>query len=524
MRATHLKNLALAVAATIGLTSAQILAVTPESTISYQAQLSESGLPAIGSFDLQFKLFDKVTGGTQIGPTVVKSGVSVADGIFTAELDFGAGAFTGEERFIEIAVREAGVGAFVTLVPRQKVTAAPMAQFAIASQAAGSCDCPFAVSGSTLSFISGSVGIGTGSPEAPLHVLEGSAGTITAHSNSSLALERSANNYLNMLTPDANESGLLFGNPTAGATAGGIIFNASTTLDGLQLRTGGNQTRMTIDGTGKVGIGTSAPLEALHVRTATGSPLTTVLITPGTTESDSQIKMTENNAGTLGSIMRVDGATNSWQLIGLTSSGETGPHLVVNRDNGNVGIGTSGPATSLHVFNPGFFDTIARVEASNGDARLSLMSDSDGEAQVYSPDNTNDLRFRLGTTDRMTILSNGNVGIGTTAPTARLQVTGLIHSTVGGIRFPDGTTQTTATISGPQGADGPPGIPGPPGAPATSMAICAEAGNCDNICDGEENVLAAVVSGDGCSVTSDTGSCSQPNSPGSEACCVCKQP
>ncbi|MBC7419721.1 MAG: hypothetical protein H7328_03240 [Bdellovibrio sp.] len=48
----------------------------------------------------------------------------------------------------------------------------------------------------------------------------------------------------------------------------------------------------------------------------------------------------------------------------------------------------------------------------------------------------------------MTVLANGNVGIGTTTPGQNLTVTGTIESTTGGIKFPDGTIQTTSALGG----------------------------------------------------------------------------
>jgi hypothetical protein len=46
--------------------------------------------------------------------------------------------------------------------------------------------------------------------------------------------------------------------------------------------------------------------------------------------------------------------------------------------------------------------------------------------------------------ERMVIMPDGKVGIGTSSPTEQLTVAGIIYSTTGGIKFPDGTIQTTA--------------------------------------------------------------------------------
>ena len=47
-----------------------------------------------------------------------------------------------------------------------------------------------------------------------------------------------------------------------------------------------------------------------------------------------------------------------------------------------------------------------------------------------------------------TATADANVGIGVTNPSQRLQVSGVVHSTTGGFKFPDGTTQTTAATGG----------------------------------------------------------------------------
>ena len=57
--------------------------------------------------------------------------VPVTNGLFRVALDFGAAAFTGPARWLEIGVRTNGSsGEFATLTPRQPITPTPHALFA----------------------------------------------------------------------------------------------------------------------------------------------------------------------------------------------------------------------------------------------------------------------------------------------------------------------------------------------------------------------------------------------------------
>ena len=110
-----------------GLASAQ----TPLGTaFTYQGQLQNAGSPENGACDLQFTLFDAATGGSQIGSTLMQSGVAISNGLFTVTLDFGTGAFGGSARWLEIAVACPSGSGFTTLAPRQELTPSPNAVFA----------------------------------------------------------------------------------------------------------------------------------------------------------------------------------------------------------------------------------------------------------------------------------------------------------------------------------------------------------------------------------------------------------
>lgn len=64
-----------------------IIAQTTEFT--YQGTLREGGSPANANYDFEFLLFDAAGAGTQLGPTLSRNGVSVANGAFAVNLDFG---------------------------------------------------------------------------------------------------------------------------------------------------------------------------------------------------------------------------------------------------------------------------------------------------------------------------------------------------------------------------------------------------------------------------------------------------
>ncbi len=100
-------------------------------TFTYQGSLTDGGVSANGEYDMQFSLYDALSAGSPVGSTITKADVTVTDGLFTVELDFG-NVFDGSALWLEISVRAgSSTGAYTTLSPRQALTATPYAQFAL---------------------------------------------------------------------------------------------------------------------------------------------------------------------------------------------------------------------------------------------------------------------------------------------------------------------------------------------------------------------------------------------------------
>ena len=134
---------------------------------------------------------------------------------------------------------------------------------------------------------------------------------------------------------------------------------------------------------------------------------------------------------------------------------------------GNVGIGTASPSTKLDVQGSGLINgdlnlgaadssnrtlTIAGGAAGNvegGEIRLATAADHDGTYDFYRIDvNQDDFRIgRAGTTD-ITLLSSGNVGIGTNNPSAQLEINSDGSSAQGAeIRLQHANNNSTDVVS-----------------------------------------------------------------------------
>src|SRR5262245_31478569 len=107
-----------------GLLALGLVGAAGAQTFTYQGSLKDSGAPANGLYNMQFALFDAASDGNPIGNLITQNGVNVAGGLFASELDFGAGAFNGADRWLQISLNG------TPLSPRTKVTPAPLAMFA----------------------------------------------------------------------------------------------------------------------------------------------------------------------------------------------------------------------------------------------------------------------------------------------------------------------------------------------------------------------------------------------------------
>jgi hypothetical protein len=213
----------------LGMLLSLIVSLACAQPFTYQGMLKQNGAPVNATLSMTFKLYDALTGGTQVGSSITQN-VAVQNGLFTVQLDFGT-VWTGSDRYLEIAVGS------TVLSPRVRITAAPYAAYAAYAGR------PWVRSGSSIFYTDGNVGIGTSSPSVRLSLGNDNA-------NTKLALW------------DGGSLGVMgFG---VGPSQFRIHLPRSSNRFSFLDAPNGNEI-MTILGSGNVGIGTSNPSERLHV-------------------------------------------------------------------------------------------------------------------------------------------------------------------------------------------------------------------------------------------------------------------
>jgi hypothetical protein len=110
-------------------TEATVQGVLMGTAFTYQGSLQDASGPVDGICDFRFSLYADEGGTEQVGDTQEHTGVTLSQGLFTIpDLDFDAGAFTGEARWLAIAARcPAGAGTYADLGPLQALTPVPNA-------------------------------------------------------------------------------------------------------------------------------------------------------------------------------------------------------------------------------------------------------------------------------------------------------------------------------------------------------------------------------------------------------------
>jgi hypothetical protein len=198
---------------------------------------------------------------------------------------------------------------------------------------------------------------------------------------------------------------------------GNRIFDAQT--GDTRVNSPSGDIGVVVDDDGKVGIGLASPSYGkLHIF-----------------DNNSDLDMNANAQGQLhidgngygfGIALNTEGAniyTNSASRDIILGTDET--ERVRIDGNGKVGIGTESPVYQLHV-NSGATNVVADFESTDGIAAIRLR-DNAGNVELSA--SGNDFRVQpAGSTAEFVVKNSGNVGIGTTNPSEKLTVNGIIAS------------------------------------------------------------------------------------------------
>jgi hypothetical protein len=129
---------------------------------TYQGKLQKGASAYTGTADMVFRLYDLSAAGNQVGADVTLAGVTVSQGLFTVDLDFG-NVFDGTSMWLEVRVLTPGDADYTALAPRQLLAATPYAQHAMSAPSGGTTSNPWVNSSGDLTYSGGGIGVLNGS-------------------------------------------------------------------------------------------------------------------------------------------------------------------------------------------------------------------------------------------------------------------------------------------------------------------------------------------------------------------------
>ena len=279
------------------------------------------------------------------------------------------------------------------------------------------------------------MGIGTTSPGTKLHVGTGSGATVDT--GYQMVIDSVGIAGLQILSA-TNQSGRIVFGDSGDNDIGMIKYDHTDNSMGFRTNGSGNE-RMRINSSGNVGIGTTSPDTLLHIESTSNasSPIFTI-------ENDNDIKLklgaVRSTAGTApdstfiaydGDLRFIADADSTTEVVRIDSSG-------------NVGIGTTSPLAKTHIkasnaggdsaasgtliVEQGSAPSIQLLSANSQTQTIKFADPQSSQIGRISYSHPSDAMFFVTNgAEKMRITSAGNVGIGTTSPTQKLQVDGRIR-------------------------------------------------------------------------------------------------
>ena len=312
----------------------------------------------------------------------------------------------------------------------------------------------------------GNVGIGTSSPAKTLHISAGVNASPTTFriENTDTTIDTGQEaNAIEFYTNDASTNGT-----GVSAKIAQVADNPGNQYD-LAFSTYNTALAeaMRITNEGDVGIGTSSPTNKLHVLNAGTTAVSNaiansgVIIDGGSGNAALNLISPDTSANYINFGDSTD--SNNGRIIynhnnnAMTFDTSASERMRID-SSGNVGIGTTSPNYLLDVESSG---ALFRINATSGDATAQLSvadttslntinfgdSGSTTAGQILYRHNGDSMAFNVGGAEAIRILNGGNVGIGSTAPAAKLDIVDTSADVQMRVYKNDGTKNTRLTLT-----------------------------------------------------------------------------